>query len=182
MLALIEFNRKGKAPFLQCYHAGWWSALVPSLACAPVTKDRGGEWALQIIGSTWLLPDPRSNKMPQLHHLSVTSLDITGKEKSQLCLIIFKGIMHSLDARLHRRHRLQPKSAFIRCRCNAVSILSLTADRRLLHCRSGFQAKILLLYAGVVSSGRASQRERKQFIICHNIFSKLISANPLEFY
>ena len=82
----------------------------------------------EFIGSTWLLPDPRSNKMPQLHHLSVISLDITGKEKSQLCLIIFKGIMHSLDARLHR---LQPKSAFIRRRCTAVSvsILSLMADR-----------------------------------------------------
>ena len=69
---------------------------------SPVTKDREekrqNQWCLQIAGSTWLPVDPRSNKMPQLHHLSVISpgtsrvdfgyhwkqaeltLDITGEE------------------------------------------------------------------------------------------------------
>ena len=67
-----------------------------------ITKDREekrqNQWCLQIAGSTWLPVDPRSNKMPQLHHLSVISpetsrvdfgyhwkqaeltLDITGNE------------------------------------------------------------------------------------------------------
>ena len=44
-----------------------------------ITKDREekrqNQWSLQIAGSTWLPVDPRSNKMPQLHHLSVISLE-----------------------------------------------------------------------------------------------------------
>ena len=37
--------------------------------------------------------------------------------------------MHSLDARLHRRRRLQPKSAFILRRCTtALTVLTLVCD------------------------------------------------------
>ena len=57
-----------------------------------ITKDREekrqNQWCLQIAGSTWLPLDPRSNKMPQLHHLSVITCRWYHRKRAELTLDI----------------------------------------------------------------------------------------------